>query len=131
MRAPWVQRDEGTAPAPTEERPKQSGIEIVVEDERIGSFFASSVVRSISPRAGGQGGASKQPHEFVITRQMDHLSPLLHRRAALGKPFPSVTIQFPGFPIVLKDVVISSYSVGTGAEPLESMTFSGKEPEEK
>jgi hypothetical protein len=127
-----LQREEGSAPAPTEERPKPSGITVTVADERIGSFEAMSVSFSnLSATGGGSGGPKKVPNEVVIVRKMDKLSPLFQRRAGSGEPFPSVTIAFPGLPFVMKEVFITSYTMGTGHDPVESMTFTGKDTEEK
>ncbi|MGH2573620.1 MAG: hypothetical protein ACRDGU_09125 [Actinomycetota bacterium] len=130
MRSPTVQRDTGTAPAPADDRPKESGITIVVEDEMIGSFVAVSVQLVNAPRGGATAG-KRLPNEVLVTKRSDELSPLLMQAAATGKVFPSLTVAMPGFPLVMKDVMISSFQMGGGVESFDTMVFSAKEPEEK
>jgi hypothetical protein len=128
MQSPALQRDDGGAPAPTDEKPKQSGLTVIVPDKEIGSFVVLSAQLS---GVSGAGTGKRVPNEVVLTRKMDELSPVFHRRSLSGPPFASVTILFPGMPFVMHEVYITSYSVGSGPDPLESMTFQGKEPEEK
>jgi hypothetical protein len=129
MQSPALQRDDGGAPAPADEKPKQSGLTVIVPDKEIGSFVVLSA--QFSGPSTGAGAGKRVPNEVVLTREMDELSPVFHRRSLSGPPFATVTILFPGLPFVMHDVYITSYQVGTGHEPLESMTFQGKEPEEK
>jgi hypothetical protein len=129
MQSPALQRDDGGAPAPADEKPKQSGLTVIVPDKEIGSFVVLSA--QLSGPSTGAGAGKRVPNEVVLTREMDELSPVFHRRSLSAPPFATVTILFPGLPFVMEEVYITSYQVGTGHEPLESMTFQGKEPEEK
>ncbi|HEV8572063.1 MAG TPA: hypothetical protein VGR49_03295 [Actinomycetota bacterium] len=129
LRSPALQRDGGGAPAPAGEKPKQSGLTVIVADKDIGSFVALSA--AFSGVSSGASGTGKVPNEVVITKKVDELSPVLMQRSASGPPFASVVINFPGLPFVMKEVYITSYSISSGQEPVESMIFSGKEPEKE
>jgi hypothetical protein len=127
MRSPAVQREEATAPAPAEAKPKESGIEVIVEDERIGSFLALST--QFVTGSSSSAEARERTNEIVITKRTDEDSPLLMQAAANGTLFPTVTIAFPGLPFVMKDVVLTSFSMGGGHEAFDSMVFSGTKPQ--
>jgi hypothetical protein len=134
LRSPDIQRDEAPAPTPTDDKPKESGIPVVVEDSEIGTVVALSVNLLPSRLIGGSEGDEKparKVREVVITRRMDEKSHAFSRRSIEGRPFPTVVINFPGMPFVMKEVVVSSYSISSGDEPMESITLSGFEPDKK
>jgi hypothetical protein len=128
VRAPALLRQPTEAPAPTDEKPKQKGITVVVDDPDIGTFVVDSAHFS-----GARAVKGERPSEVHITRRMDELSVKFHQRALNGESFGTVTITFPGAPpFVMKNVMISSYQVGgSSGEPYESMTFTAAPEEEK
>jgi hypothetical protein len=129
MRSAAIQRDEGAAPADTKEKPKQSGVKVIVED--LGEFAALSYSLPESGTGGGGGGAEKQkvPTKIVVLKEADGLSPKISQAAAEGTPFPSVTIDIGGARLVMKNVYITGYQTsGTpGEKQLESLTFDAEE----
>lgn len=131
VRSLSIQRDEGSAPAKTEEKPKESGYRVVVEDEQIEPFAALSF-QFVSPRGPGTREGEKTPQEVSITKRADKNSVVLHQRTATGEPFPRVTIEAGGMTIVMTNVVISNFSVGSSQdEPMESVVFNAAELEVK
>jgi len=85
------------------------------------------------------GNINKQDHtgpgEVVVTIKMGKYSPGLFQRAAGSSGYKTVEIVIPtkdgkGIRFILTDVLISSYSVGSGADsPLESLALNFKKRE--
>ena len=78
-----------------------------------------------------QGAIEGAVNEIVCTREMDGLSPTLHKEAVTGKPV-TVTIHFTkiakGFPVYLSvkltATLIGSYSMSnTGDKPTETLSL--------
>ena len=62
--------------------------------------------------------------EIHLTSKQGEHSSRLAQAAVNGKSFPDADISVGGIHYVLENVFVSNYSVGTGAEPLESWGLS-------
>jgi hypothetical protein len=119
-----VQRDSAPAEAPAK---KTSAVTVTLEG--YGAIPAESFQFTGISKTGGARNSG--PTGFIVSRKVDEHSADLMRMATDGGPIPKVVATFGGQSFELTNVMVSGFSVGSGDEPLESVTFEGGPEKEK